>query len=210
MCSSVIAVLCTLQRQLQPLFYLGRVHPTHFLLPVCGNLPPCLVHMCHQLSTHLLCALFLGAPQYGAHQRSVLLQQLVHRRCTLCVLLLLRHRKPTPDALSKLAAGRVLQPPVRGVPPRLVRGSECHAHIEFLPWRDAQHTARRGAHLNPLTQHAAQHRIAPDLHQPAPLRPRHSTRVADAPNLCECGCLLYTSDAADEEDSGDLGGRRYI
>eukprot|EP00658_Telonema_sp_P-2_P052735 TRINITY_DN41000_c0_g1_i1.p1 TRINITY_DN41000_c0_g1~~TRINITY_DN41000_c0_g1_i1.p1 ORF type:complete len:111 (+),score=13.73 TRINITY_DN41000_c0_g1_i1:355-687(+) len=24
------------------------------------------------------------------------------------------------------------------------------------------------------------------------------------------GCLLYTSDAADEEDSGDLGGRRII
>ena len=27
----------------------------------------------------------------------------------------------------------------------------------------------------------------------------------------QCGaCLLYTSDAADEEDSGDLGGRRII
>src|SRR5665648_788916 len=25
-----------------------------------------------------------------------------------------------------------------------------------------------------------------------------------------CGCLLYTSDAADEEDSVDLGGRRII
>ena len=24
------------------------------------------------------------------------------------------------------------------------------------------------------------------------------------------GCLLYTSDAADEEDSGDLGGSRHI
>ena len=28
---------------------------------------------------------------------------------------------------------------------------------------------------------------------------------------CLClGCLLYTSDAADEEDSGDFGGRRFI
>ena len=25
-----------------------------------------------------------------------------------------------------------------------------------------------------------------------------------------CSCLLYTSDAADEEDSVDLGGRRII
>ena len=25
-----------------------------------------------------------------------------------------------------------------------------------------------------------------------------------------CACLLYTSDAADEEDSVDLGGRRII
>ena len=25
-----------------------------------------------------------------------------------------------------------------------------------------------------------------------------------------CGCLLYTSDAADEEDSVDLGGRRIL
>ena len=34
----------------------------------------------------------------------------------------------------------------------------------------------------------------------------HSTK---ADRLLE-GCLLYTSDAADEEDSVDLGGRRII
>ena len=28
--------------------------------------------------------------------------------------------------------------------------------------------------------------------------------------LLSCICLLYTSDAADEEDSVDLGGRRII
>ncbi|VDG23732.1 hypothetical protein [Lactobacillus sp. CBA3605] [Lactiplantibacillus mudanjiangensis] len=28
--------------------------------------------------------------------------------------------------------------------------------------------------------------------------------------LCRRSCLLYTSDAADEEDSVDLGGRRII
>eukprot|EP00656_Telonema_subtile_P019089 TRINITY_DN20377_c0_g1_i2.p1 TRINITY_DN20377_c0_g1~~TRINITY_DN20377_c0_g1_i2.p1 ORF type:complete len:297 (-),score=51.69 TRINITY_DN20377_c0_g1_i2:66-956(-) len=30
------------------------------------------------------------------------------------------------------------------------------------------------------------------------------------PPRVQCTCLLYTSDAADEEDSGDLGGRRLI
>eukprot|EP00658_Telonema_sp_P-2_P082741 TRINITY_DN87_c0_g1_i7.p2 TRINITY_DN87_c0_g1~~TRINITY_DN87_c0_g1_i7.p2 ORF type:complete len:110 (-),score=26.69 TRINITY_DN87_c0_g1_i7:37-366(-) len=32
----------------------------------------------------------------------------------------------------------------------------------------------------------------------------------DSPVLCVDTCLLYTSDAADEEDSVDLGGRRII
>eukprot|EP00658_Telonema_sp_P-2_P066658 TRINITY_DN55626_c0_g1_i1.p2 TRINITY_DN55626_c0_g1~~TRINITY_DN55626_c0_g1_i1.p2 ORF type:complete len:147 (+),score=38.61 TRINITY_DN55626_c0_g1_i1:59-499(+) len=30
------------------------------------------------------------------------------------------------------------------------------------------------------------------------------------PGECACACLLYTSDAADEEDSVDFGGRRII
>eukprot|EP00658_Telonema_sp_P-2_P055871 TRINITY_DN443_c0_g1_i20.p4 TRINITY_DN443_c0_g1~~TRINITY_DN443_c0_g1_i20.p4 ORF type:complete len:107 (+),score=15.92 TRINITY_DN443_c0_g1_i20:933-1253(+) len=38
---------------------------------------------------------------------------------------------------------------------------------------------------------------------------RHVARFA-GPVLCVDTCLLYTSDAADEEDSGDLGGRRMI
>eukprot|EP00658_Telonema_sp_P-2_P071188 TRINITY_DN604_c0_g1_i16.p2 TRINITY_DN604_c0_g1~~TRINITY_DN604_c0_g1_i16.p2 ORF type:complete len:110 (-),score=26.04 TRINITY_DN604_c0_g1_i16:54-383(-) len=33
---------------------------------------------------------------------------------------------------------------------------------------------------------------------------------AGSPVLCVDTCLLYTSDAADEEDSVDLGGRRII
>src|SRR5674536_401577 len=43
----------------------------------------------------------------------------------------------------------------------------------------------------------------------ASARLRHS----EAPLRCQCApmvCLLYTSDAADEEDSVDLGGRRII
>eukprot|EP00658_Telonema_sp_P-2_P018225 TRINITY_DN17151_c0_g1_i1.p1 TRINITY_DN17151_c0_g1~~TRINITY_DN17151_c0_g1_i1.p1 ORF type:complete len:118 (-),score=39.82 TRINITY_DN17151_c0_g1_i1:65-418(-) len=35
-------------------------------------------------------------------------------------------------------------------------------------------------------------------------------RVVSHPVLCVDTCLLYTSDAADEEDSVDLGGRRII
>eukprot|EP00658_Telonema_sp_P-2_P036539 TRINITY_DN26409_c0_g1_i1.p2 TRINITY_DN26409_c0_g1~~TRINITY_DN26409_c0_g1_i1.p2 ORF type:complete len:109 (+),score=31.43 TRINITY_DN26409_c0_g1_i1:158-484(+) len=38
-------------------------------------------------------------------------------------------------------------------------------------------------------------------------RQRHST---SSPNPNDLTCLLYTSDAADEEDSVDLGGRRII
>eukprot|EP00656_Telonema_subtile_P042526 TRINITY_DN481_c0_g1_i8.p1 TRINITY_DN481_c0_g1~~TRINITY_DN481_c0_g1_i8.p1 ORF type:complete len:107 (-),score=8.82 TRINITY_DN481_c0_g1_i8:31-351(-) len=39
----------------------------------------------------------------------------------------------------------------------------------------------------------------------SPPAPRHT-----APATAVCTCLLYTSDAADEEDSVDLGGRRII
>src|SRR5664280_768360 len=36
-------------------------------------------------------------------------------------------------------------------------------------------------------------------------------RIGTKPSHCRCNsCLLYTSDAADEEDSVDLGGRRII
>eukprot|EP00656_Telonema_subtile_P041951 TRINITY_DN472_c0_g2_i3.p1 TRINITY_DN472_c0_g2~~TRINITY_DN472_c0_g2_i3.p1 ORF type:complete len:113 (-),score=3.54 TRINITY_DN472_c0_g2_i3:1-339(-) len=47
-------------------------------------------------------------------------------------------------------------------------------------------------------------------------KPEGSRRVASMdrhppfPVLCVDTCLLYTSDAADEEDSVDLGGRRII
>eukprot|EP00656_Telonema_subtile_P008097 TRINITY_DN13798_c0_g1_i2.p1 TRINITY_DN13798_c0_g1~~TRINITY_DN13798_c0_g1_i2.p1 ORF type:complete len:100 (+),score=0.74 TRINITY_DN13798_c0_g1_i2:113-412(+) len=37
-----------------------------------------------------------------------------------------------------------------------------------------------------------------------------SQRCQILPVLCVDTCLLYTSDAADEEDSVDLGGRRII
>eukprot|EP00658_Telonema_sp_P-2_P056936 TRINITY_DN453_c0_g1_i6.p1 TRINITY_DN453_c0_g1~~TRINITY_DN453_c0_g1_i6.p1 ORF type:complete len:109 (-),score=42.03 TRINITY_DN453_c0_g1_i6:53-379(-) len=46
------------------------------------------------------------------------------------------------------------------------------------------------------------------------LMPRHPpyalNSLAVIPVLCVDTCLLYTSDAADEEDSVDLGGRRII
>src|SRR5674536_399588 len=40
-----------------------------------------------------------------------------------------------------------------------------------------------------------------------------SSPIASSPSTCTyrmAACLLYTSDAADEEDSVDLGGRRII
>src|SRR5665648_1304024 len=46
----------------------------------------------------------------------------------------------------------------------------------------------------------------PVLFSTAPKRIKRKTKEADTPK----GCLLYTSDAADEEDSVDLGGRRII
>src|SRR5664280_2992478 len=52
------------------------------------------------------------------------------------------------------------------------------------------------------------------------LSPRHAVSVSPPPSpeaesnsprtSCSKSCLLYTSDAADEEDSVDLGGRRII
>eukprot|EP00658_Telonema_sp_P-2_P044819 TRINITY_DN32720_c0_g1_i1.p1 TRINITY_DN32720_c0_g1~~TRINITY_DN32720_c0_g1_i1.p1 ORF type:complete len:180 (-),score=44.40 TRINITY_DN32720_c0_g1_i1:15-554(-) len=47
------------------------------------------------------------------------------------------------------------------------------------------------------------------------LRKELHARIPEGDAVVTCGhglggCLLYTSDAADEEDSGDLGGRRII
>ena len=44
-------------------------------------------------------------------------------------------------------------------------------------------------------------------------RPDHDIRAASTEHRkvrCQCPCLLYTSDAADERSSVDLGGRRII
>src|SRR5674536_385061 len=47
---------------------------------------------------------------------------------------------------------------------------------------------------------------------PAPQRPTPVPRnlLAECRHGVDVACLLYTSDAADEEDSVDLGGRRII
>src|SRR5665648_1300884 len=44
----------------------------------------------------------------------------------------------------------------------------------------------------------------------APRLRRSMSRDVRRSSLCSWSCLLYTSDAADEEDSVDLGGRRII
>eukprot|EP00658_Telonema_sp_P-2_P031607 TRINITY_DN23614_c0_g1_i2.p1 TRINITY_DN23614_c0_g1~~TRINITY_DN23614_c0_g1_i2.p1 ORF type:complete len:435 (-),score=75.16 TRINITY_DN23614_c0_g1_i2:80-1279(-) len=45
---------------------------------------------------------------------------------------------------------------------------------------------------------------------PPPLGKRSSSTSTNTPPILPSTCLLYTSDAADEEDSVDLGGRRII
>ena len=55
----------------------------------------------------------------------------------------------------------------------------------------ARHEVERCAHRNGRRQEARVGSAVPEV-------------------LGELVCLLYTSDAADEEDSGDLGGRRNI
>ena len=39
---------------------------------------------------------------------------------------------------------------------------------------------------------------------------RHAAEVLERTHVCAEPCLLYTSDAADERSSVDLGGRRII
>src|SRR5664279_152084 len=52
-------------------------------------------------------------------------------------------------------------------------------------------------------------RLLPHL-SPRTSRPNWTSRRGLSSNGTASGCLLYTSDAADEEDSVDLGGRRII
>ena len=42
------------------------------------------------------------------------------------------------------------------------------------------------------------------------MRPHDDSGLAVGPDNRDIGCLLYTSDAADERSSVDLGGRRII
>ena len=50
-----------------------------------------------------------------------------------------------------------------------------------------------------------------DFHLPPELIAQHPAPERTASSLLHvCGCLLYTSDAADERSSVDLGGRRII
>eukprot|EP00658_Telonema_sp_P-2_P084980 TRINITY_DN9579_c0_g1_i1.p2 TRINITY_DN9579_c0_g1~~TRINITY_DN9579_c0_g1_i1.p2 ORF type:complete len:106 (-),score=17.61 TRINITY_DN9579_c0_g1_i1:49-366(-) len=77
--------------------------------------------------------------------------------------------------------------------------------------RSTRHNVNRATSLDQMLAH---------LHNPGGMSvPMTSDVVCDhrchrassfLPVLCVDTCLLYTSDAADEEDSVDLGGRRII
>src|SRR5665648_1277895 len=72
--------------------------------------------------------------------------------------------------------------------------------------------APRGQSCRPRSQPAPSARDWRPRSQALPVRNRVSRRdlVELFEELFGCTCLLYTSDAADEEDSVDLGGRRII
>ena len=54
------------------------------------------------------------------------------------------------------------------------------------------------------------HLSFPELHDRVPELRREMAATGVDRALCICTCLLYTSDAADERSSVDLGGRRII
>src|SRR5674536_407690 len=68
--------------------------------------------------------------------------------------------------------------------------------------RGAQERGLRTTGFDHCTVMRSPRRTRPPCRTEAHRCPRHAVRP--------CTCLLYTSDAADEEDSVDLGGRRII
>src|SRR5664279_6531094 len=88
---------------------------------------------------------------------------------------------------------------VRRDSPRCRRYERFHFSLTFSRKASESAPARRGTGV-----HAAR------LCSP-PLRGGASAgREIQMARASDSGCLLYTSDAADEEDSVDLGGRRII
>eukprot|EP00658_Telonema_sp_P-2_P059627 TRINITY_DN48747_c0_g1_i1.p1 TRINITY_DN48747_c0_g1~~TRINITY_DN48747_c0_g1_i1.p1 ORF type:complete len:122 (-),score=20.82 TRINITY_DN48747_c0_g1_i1:27-392(-) len=89
-----------------------------------------------------------------------------------------------------------------------IRDSLCIAHVPPLPPGSCHCSLFLSLLHSPLLLHQlphALHLLPLLLHLPPP-----SPLPRPCSLCCSYSCLLYTSDAADEEDSVDLGGRRII
>src|SRR5664279_2883641 len=114
------------------------------------------------------------------------------------------------------SARRFVRPPPdqAGVPPGCLRTANTppnspvavrSAGRSFLAWR-AKATIRAAGIRSAETL-----KSYPPAAHPSALPRTSSTPAPTGDWHCRsCNCLLYTSDAADEEDSVDLGGRRII
>src|SRR5674536_379657 len=95
-----------------------------------------------------------------------------------------------------------------------------HGHHVVITWRPPdylRHVQAAGLANGGVTKHEVQHRGGTGLTQCGTAKtaphffPPMSSRVARSmTESMASSCLLYTSDAADEEDSVALGGRRII
>eukprot|EP00658_Telonema_sp_P-2_P064509 TRINITY_DN53545_c0_g1_i1.p1 TRINITY_DN53545_c0_g1~~TRINITY_DN53545_c0_g1_i1.p1 ORF type:complete len:141 (-),score=22.68 TRINITY_DN53545_c0_g1_i1:18-440(-) len=89
----------------------------------------------------------------------------------------------------------------------LTRLSVSRSHCMPPSQSDGAQAASRAARASPSKNHDARSQTEP----PAVRGPAAAHGSGYQPNCSGLpGCLLYTSDAADEEDSVDLGGRRYM
>src|SRR5664280_761970 len=124
--------------------------------------------------------------------------------------------------LDVLAAYDAADPGEKGA---ILRREGLHSsHV--VDWRRARDAGALAALAQPRASHYRRHRSSPAPQRPAPVaqpdraQPRalspvegqaildalHSDRFVDLAPTEVWACLLYTSDAADEEDSVDLGG----
>ena len=73
--------------------------------------------------------------------------------------------------------------------------------------RYAQLRSENARLISLLEKHGIAHSVEPPLPAPPATPPRASSNFSTEQKIA---CLLYTSDAADERSSVDLGGRRII
>src|SRR5665648_1286111 len=112
--------------------------------------------------------------------------------------------------LARLADAGVLERLGRGV---YATTSSADEHLSLrAAWLALDPTRTAEERLkDPITAGVVSHASAAGLHNLGDLLDdEHEVTLPQRKQTRREGCLLYTSDAADEEDSVDLGGRRII